>query len=391
VRVISAGKAAAVMATTAAGFFGPRISEMLVATNRPVELDPPVEVIVGGHPVPTVDSERAGRRALTVASATASGETLLVLLSGGASALLAVPAAGVSLEAKRAVTAQLLRGGADITAFNTVRKHLSAIKGGRLAAAAGGRVETYALSDVIGDDLAVIGSGPTVSDPTTFAEALDIVRRFGDESAYPPGTLAHLQRGAAGEIEETIKPGDPRLARTSAHVIGNRHDAAAGAAAEAERRGYTVTTIPEPLTGEARDGAVPYLARVRRLAHDAPRPFCAISTGETTVTVRGKGRGGRNQEFVLAAADALTRESFRLGSSPFILASAGTDGIDGPTDAAGAVADSTTAARAASLGLAPRPFLDDNNAYAFFLAMGDLIHTGPTDTNVGDLQVVLVA
>lgn len=346
--------------------------------------------------MPTAESERAGRRALALAGSTTDDETLVVLLSGGASALLAVPAPGIALDDKRAVTERLLRSGADIAALNTVRKHVSAIKGGRLAASCRGPVATYALSDVVGDDLSVIASGPTVADATTSADALDVLRRFGGASSYPSAVVARLRQGAAGAVKETLKLEDRLIQGSSATVIGSRRNAAAGAAAEAERRGYHVVTIEEPVVGEARAAARHHLEHVSCTAQLLPRPFCGISTGETTVAVTGSGKGGRNQEFVLAGAAALADtagpdlSAFRT-SSPFILASIGTDGVDGPTDAAGALADSTTAARASTRSMGTlQQFLDDNNAHAFFDAMGDLIHTGPTGTNVGDLQIVLL-
>ncbi len=341
------------------------------------------EGIAGGHPIPDAGSERAGRRALEIAGSLAPEEDLLVLLSGGASALMAVPADGLTLDDKRAATAQLLRAGADIHALNTVRKHLSAIKGGRLAERAGGRVRTLVISDVVGDDVSVIASGPTVPDATTFADARALIERFGGAAAYPRAVVAHLDRGVRGEIPETPKPTFPsRL--VDARVIGARRHAMLGAGGRAGSLGYRVHLIEEPIVGEARDAAASYLRRVDAIAATLPRPACVVSSGETTVTVRGRGTGGRNQEFALAAAGAATQ------AEPFVLASVGTDGVDGPTDAAGAIVDAATIERARAAGLDPAEFLNDNNAYAFFDAMGDLIHTGPTGTNVGDLQILLL-
>lgn len=346
------------------------------------------DVIEGGHPLPTVESERAGRRALDIADSVAEGESLLVLLSGGASALMAVPAEGLSLDDKRAATRQLLRAGADIGALNTVRKHLSAIKGGWLAARTRGACHTLVISDVVGDDLSAIASGPTVADASTFTDALDVIRRFGGEEAYPPSVATRLRAGARGvaDIAETPKPGDRRLARSTATIIGSRRDAMAGAAACAAALGYRVVRIDEAIVGEARTAAVAHLRAALAAAAGDERPTCVVSSGETTVHVTGSGSGGRNQEFALAAAEPIAAIAW-----PVLLGSVGTDGIDGPTDAAGAWVDSRTLTRAAAAGLRPAAFLTDNNAYAFFDALGHLIRTGPTGTNVGDLQVILLA
>ena len=314
-------------------------------------------------------------------------EVLVVLITGGASALMALPAEALTLGDKRETTGRLLRAGADIHALNVVRKHLSAIKGGWLAARAAGRCLTFAISDVVGDDVSVIGSGPTVADASTFDDALDVLRRFGGERSYPPAVAAHLKRGANGELPETPKPGDPRLSRAATTVVGGRGDAMSGAAEEADARGYHVVRLEEAIVGDARTAGP-------SLVHDAigrasllGRPACIVSSGETTVHVTGSGKGGRNQELALACAGPLAA----LGNATTAaMASVGTDGIDGPTDAAGAIVDTATAARAAAAGLRPDSFLDNNDAYTFFETLGDLIRTGPTGTNVGDLQAILL-
>jgi hydroxypyruvate reductase len=354
----------------------------LIVAPNPVDGPPGFESIIGGHPVPTVDSERAGRAALALADAVGPDGILLVLLSGGASALMAAPAGGVTLDDKRATTDRLLRGGADIYALNTVRKHLSAIKGGHLAARVRGTCVALVISDVVGDDLSVIASGPTVPDASTYADALEVLRRFGGEEAYPAAVVTRLRQAGV----ETPKAGDARLARSRTHVIGSRHEAMRGAADAAAALGYTVVRIDDPVVGDARTSAVDHVRNAMAQAGGGARPVCVVSSGETTVRVTGSGKGGRNQEFALAAAPLLAGAGALAA-----IASAGTDGIDGPTDAAGAVADDTTVRRAAALGLAPDRHLSDNNAYAFFDALGDLIHTGPTGTNVGDLQVLLIA
>ena len=314
-----------------------------------------------------------------------TGDALLVLLSGGASALMAVPAEGVTLDDKQATTMRLLQKGADIHSLNAVRKHLSATKGGQLAAAAPAACRTLAVSDVVGDDLSVIGSGPTVPDSSTFEEAYNVLDRFGGAAAYPEGVRRRLQRGIRAEIPETPKPGDPRLTRSDATVICGRHDAMNGARTEASKRGYAVVTVEEPLVGEARDAATTHVRLLGGYAANDARPVCIISTGETTVHVKGTGRGGRNQEFALAAARAMAK-----AGGPWAAASVGTDGVDGPTDAAGAIVDAGTIERARRADLIPETFLNNNDAYHFFAALGDLICPGPTGTNVGDLQIFLL-
>jgi len=350
-----------------------------------------LERLTGGHPVPNFGSEAAGRRALAMAAAARPDERVLVLLSGGASALLAAPAAGLTLADKQRATTVLLNEGAEIHRLNVVRKHLSAIKGGQLAVATVAPCLTLMISDVVGDDPSVIASGPTVADPSTFRDALDAIDHLGGRAAYPAAVVAHLERGMAGKNPETPKPGDPRLARSGALVVGGRRQAMEGAAATARRLGYHVVVLEQPVVGEAREAAVVQIGHMAEVAAaaDRRRPVCVISSGETTVRVTGLGRGGRNQEFALAAATM--RE--HLGTSApgrWMLASVGTDGVDGPTDAAGAVVDATTVERAIRAGLAPPgEFLHNNDAYGFFAPLGDLIKTGPTGTNVGDLQVFL--
>jgi glycerate-2-kinase len=301
--------------------------------------------------------------------------------------MMAMPAAGIPLEDKRALTALLLRSGLPIGDINAVRKHVSAIKGGQLAAAAGAS-STFALSDVHGaheDDPAVIGSGPTVGDPTTFGDAERALRAGGLLDAVPASIRDRLSRGTIGGVAETIKPGDPRLAAAEFVLAGSRRDAMAGARDAALALGYDVECLGPPVVGEASAAGAAFVDRVRTGGR-AGRPRCIISSGETTVTMPlsgATGRGGRNQELALGAAAAVGE----LGLAA--LASAGTDGIDGPTEAAGAFVDSSTLARAQALGLDPAAALAAHDSYRFFEALGDLIVTGPTQTNVGDLQVLL--
>jgi len=371
------------MAAAFAHSHGRRLgAAIVVSTHVSVPLPDAFERYLAGHPVPDSSSERAGRRALELASAARGA--VVVLLSGGASALLAVPRPGLDLQSKRAVTTRLLRGGADIHALNTVRKHLSAIKGGWLAAASAGPTIAFAVSDVVDNDLSVIGSGPTVPDPTTFHDALAVLDRFGGRAVYPPSAVRLLESGAAGRLPDTPKPGDPRLLSASTRIIGSRLDVMRAAADHATSAGYRATVIEEPVVGEAARIASAHVQRMAAAAASGGRA-AVISTGETTVHVVGNGRGGRNQEFALAAAPALSALE-----RPAAFASIGTDGIDGPTDAAGALADNATVARARRAGLSIDGALADNDSHTLLAALGDLIRTGPTATNVGDLQVLLL-
>jgi glycerate 2-kinase len=380
--VVAAGKAAVPMADAFAAGHEGRVRDLLVAR--------------GSHPLPDAASVESAVGALTLARDLSwRGGVLVVLLSGGASAMLAAPAAGLTLDDKIALTRALLRSGLPIAAINAIRKHVSAIKGGQLAAAAG-RSMTYAISDVhspIEDDPAVIGSGPTVADPSTYAIALRALGQAGVKPGSDHGQTAfaglsavtqHLQRGVRGEIAETPKPGDPRLADAPFVLAGSRRDAMDGAAAEAQQLGYIVQRIHPPIIGEAAAAGRAFVETAQAIVARVGRPACIIATGETTVTLEGKtGTGGRNQEFALAASLAMAR------SGSVAVASVGTDGIDGPTTAAGAIADATTIARAQSRGLDASAALARHDSHPFFHALGDLVVTGPTGTNVGDLQVFL--
>jgi glycerate 2-kinase len=388
--VIAAGKAAWGMACAFAECEGPDVATGLIAGPRHGKRDLPsrFEWLSPPHPSPDALSERAGRQALALATRSRRAGTLVVLLSGGASAMLAAPAGTLTLDDKAATARALMNGGVAIDELNCVRKHLSAIKGGRLAAAAA-RTITLAISDVHGpvaDDPSVIGSGPTVADPTRFVDALDIVTRRSPES-IPRRVIDYLAAGVRGEVEESPKPGDARLADTSYTVIASRQTAMEGAARAAARCGYAVRVIDEATSGESRETAVAFATAALAECGRASRPLCVIASGETTVHVRGEGRGGRNQEFALAALPVL--ESAASRSITAAVASVGTDGIDGPTDAAGAVTDTSTSQRAARAGVTAEAALARNNSYEFFLPLGDLIMFGPTGTNVGDVHVML--
>jgi hydroxypyruvate reductase len=363
----------------------------------PADLPRPRRIAVreAGHPAADAHSEAAARAALELARRSGPDDLLLVLLSGGASALWGATAAGVPADDVRAVVGALQRAGADIAALNAVRKHLALLGGGRLAAAAGGDVVTFVLSDVIGDDPSVIGSGPTAPDPTTHADAIRTLRAHGVWGRASGRVRTHLQDGAADAARETPKPRDPVFARTRLHRLGGIADALAAARVAAQALGYEVTVRGSALAGEARDAG----RLVARAAIGATRqgsPACVLWGGETTVTVRGRGTGGRNQELALAAALALD-EGARIGALPpdadLVVLSGGTDGIDGPTDAAGAWVTPRTVADARARGHDARRALDDNDAHRFFTGAradaGGLLRPGPTHTNVMDVQVVL--
>lgn len=405
VRVVAAGKAAVAMWGAAAQHLPTVREAVVIAPACPADATrPPVVAFAAGHPLPTLESEAAARAALELAGRVAGDECLVLLVSGGASALMAAPAGDVTLEDKVQATRALLHSGARIDEINAVRKHLSAVKGGRLARAAGGRCLTLALSDVIGDhedDLSVIGSGPGVADASTFADALAVVDARGVRGQVRASVVRRLEAGARGEVGETPKPGEPDMRQVVATVIGGRRDAMRGAAEEARRLGFEVVVIEAPVLGEAREAAVRFVADALApengvgsifsgsLQKIDPTPFsprCVIASGETTVTVRGRGRGGRNQEFALAAAEVLSAVG-----RPTALLSLGTDGIDGPTDAAGGLVDHTTLARASAAGLSIAEALARNDAHPCLQRLGDLVVTGPTGTNVGDLVVITVA
>jgi glycerate-2-kinase len=288
--VITAGKAAGPMVRACLAAVGRQpATAMAVAPSGLEALPPLVRVFVGGHPVPNQASLDAGRCALDAAAAAGADDVVIVLVSGGASALLVVPIDGVSLTDKQAATARLLRAGADIHALNTVRKHLSKVKGGRLAVATPARVVGLALSDVVGDDVSVIGSGLTAGDPTSFADALGWIERYGGTDAFPPSVVAALRDGVAGRHAESPAPGSEALSRSETRIIGGRRDAMAGARAEAERLGYRVCVIDEPVVGEARAAASAYAARLGDLVAAAGTRLCVVSSGETTVRVTGGG------------------------------------------------------------------------------------------------------
>ena len=385
--VVGAGKAAGAMAHAVEAHW-PREAplEGVVITRYGHGMDTSrIRVVEAGHPVPDERGESAAREILERAASLGPQDLLLALVSGGGSSLLALPVAGISMADLKAVTRDLLASGAPIQDMNTVRKHLSAIQGGRLALATRARVLALVISDVTGDDPTHIASGPCAPDPSTFAQAREILERFG---VTPPASVrAHLARGCAGEIAETPKPGDPALAHAENRVIATAHASLMAAAAYVERAGFTPLVLGDSVTGESREVAKVYAALAREVrlhSHPAPPPVALISGGETTVTIRGKGRGGRCSEFLLSLAielDAL-EDTWALACD--------TDGIDGSEDNAGAMLTPDALSRAGELGLVPQRLLAENDGYAFFSALGDLVVTGPTRTNVNDYRVILL-
>ena len=387
--VVAAGKAAATMARAAEGLLGDRLSSGVAVDTSPAAGLARVSLRIAGHPVPDARGLSAASEIESLVRGLGREDLLLVLLSGGASALLPAPAPGLSLEDKAAVTSQLLRAGATIRELNTVRKHLSRLKGGGLArAAAPARCVCLVLSDVVGDDLSTIASGPTVPDPTSYQDALATLASRGIADSVPASVLRHLQAGAAGDAPETPKPGDAVFRRVTTRIIGSNRLSVEAAAREARRQGLRVVVLTTRLEGEAREVARVLVALLRECVEtgrpSAP-PVCLLGGGETTVTVRGDGRGGRNQELAVAAASPLA--DFPV---PAVVATLATDGIDGMSRAAGGVVDDETLRRARALGLASQAdFLAANDSEAFLAPLGDLIVTGPTGTNVVDLAVLL--
>jgi hydroxypyruvate reductase len=388
--VAGCGKAAAPMARAAEEIFGEKISRGLIVVKYGHSAETKrIEILEAGHPVPDAAGLRGAHRIVDLARGCGEEDLLVFLLSGGASALLPYPAAGLTLEDKQIATNALLKSGAPIEAVNAVRKHLSLVKGGRLAQiAAPARVLCLILSDVIGDGPEAIGSGPTAPDCTTYADCLHIIRRYSLTDKLPPPALDILARGARGEIAETAKPSDPLFERVQNVVVGNNRSALTAAAQRARALGYNAVILTQSMQGESRMVARAHAELVKRAACGAeslPRPACLLSGGETTVTVHGSGVGGRNQEFVLAAA--LELENI----DNVVVLSGGSDGTDGPTDAAGGIVDGSTIARAKLIGIDGRAFLDRNDSYSFLRAVDDLLITGPTLTNVMDLQITLIA
>jgi glycerate-2-kinase len=386
--VVGAGKATASMARAVEQRLGPRLQGGFVVVKYGHGL-PTKRIVVAeaGHPVPDRSGRRAAARLCAMAAELGRRDLLIVLLSGGASSLLPAPVAGVTLADKQRTTQQLLRCGASIPEINTVRKHLSQIKGGHLAELTEATVVTLILSDVLGDDLSAIASGPTAPDPTTYQDAVTILKRDRIWRALPQRVRQHLDRGCQGFTSETPKPGSSLFRRVHHHIVGNNAMAVMAVTCAAREAGLRTLVHTPAITGEAREAGRRFGALARDIVHEGKplqRPCCVVAGGETTVTVTGKGTGGRAQEFATAAALEIA------GLAKVWVVAIGTDGTDGPTDAAGAVIDGNTVARAQRLSVDLKGALKRHNTYPALKRLHQLIITGPTGTNVNDLYLLLV-
>lgn len=388
--VIGAGKPSAKMAQVVEEILGNSITDGLVVTKygHALPLDR-IRLIEAGHPIPDAAGVRAVQQTRELVRGLTKDDIVLCLLSGGGSALWPAPAAGITLEQKQEVTLLLLRAGATIRELNAVRKHLSDMKGGQLARwAAPAHVISLIMSDVIGDPIDFIASGPAAPDTTSFSDALAIIQKYGIE--VPDAVLDRFQEGARGHIADTPKPGDPVFKHVENHVIANNRVLIDAAVEKARELGFNTVILGTEVEGEAKDVGRFFSAIAReigRSGNPAPVPACVLAAGETTVTVRGHGIGGRNQEMALAWAVSM---GSRPSAATACFASVATDGTDGPTNAAGGIVDQLTCARAVELGLTPLQYLRANDSAKFLKATGDLIITGPTQTNLMDLQILLV-
>jgi glycerate 2-kinase len=388
--VIGFGKASPAMAQAMEESLGDIIDSGAVITKYGHALFAKLKKIrlyEAGHPMPDENGVEATKRVMDLVAAADEKTLVVTLVSGGGSALLVSPFPPVSLAEKQMTTDLLLKAGADIGELNTVRKHLSRVKGGRLAEIAyPATIISLILSDVIGDRLDIIASGPTAPDPTTFSDALSVLAKYGLVKKAPESVAELLVMGQTGMAPETPKPGKAVFAKVSNVIIGGNLMALEAARKKAEVLGFRSEILSAEISGEARDVGrwLAHKALAAKQIHGKETPLCFISGGETTVTVRGKGKGGRNMELALSFAMEID------GASGITFLSAGTDGTDGPTDAAGAVVDGSTAGAARTLGADPPQFLDENDSYSFFKSIGGLLVTGPTGTNVMDVQVTLI-
>lgn len=387
--VVGAGKASATMARAIEDMVGDKISDGIVVVKYGhTDTLKKIRQIEAGHPVPDENGLRGATEILNIVRSAESNDLVLFLISGGGSALAPLPAQGLSLEDKQHTSRILLGCGATIHEINAVRKHLSLIKGGRLAEAAyPAQIVSLIISDVVGDDLDVIASGPTVPDNSSFSDCFTIFDKYDIIDEIPLRVRNCIKAGMEGKIDESPKATSRFFEKAHNVIIASNADAVGMAKAKAEKLGYNTLLLSTMLQGETREVAQVHGAIAReilRSGNPVPRPACILSGGETTVTLRGDGLGGRNQEFALAVAKLLPAEQ------PAVFLSAGTDGSDGPTDAAGAISDCNTAPRAKAAGLDPRAYLERNDAYRFFEKLGDLFKTGPTKTNVMDLHILLI-
>ncbi len=392
IRLLAVGKASVPMAEAALAILGQQVRDGLIVTKQgtvPATMvtDPRVTLIEAGHPIADAQSLRAGETIARYLASTLADDLVLVLLSGGGSALMTLPVDGVTLADMQMLNQLLLACGAPITAINTVRKHLDRVKGGGLARMAyPAAVNTLILSDVIGNQLEVIASGPTVADPSTYQDALAVLQQYGLTAQVPTAIRRYLEAGDQGQRPETLKPGDSVFARCGTEIIGDISLAVSAAHEQAQQEGFHSLILTTRLVGEAREVGHVLAAIAKEMAltgNPVPRPAWLIIGGETTVTVRGPGQGGRNQELALAMVQNIA------GLERIAVLTLATDGGDGPTDAAGAVVTGETWSRAKQLGLDPAEYLSQNNSYPFFAALEDSIRTGPTQTNVNDLLVIV--
>lgn len=388
--VVGAGKAAARMGVALEELLGDKISDGVAVVKYGHALPlTRIRVIEAGHPVPDEAGLGGARQIMALCEAAGAGDLIVFLISGGGSALLPAPADRLSLEDKQRTTQALLASGATIAEVNAVRKHISRIKGGRLArSAAPATVASLVISDVVGDSLEDIASGPTVPDRSTYSDCLRIMQRYGLQEKIPSAVMDRLTWGAKGGIAETPKPDDPVFRNVRNFIVGSNRTAMAAAERHAEALGYHTSILSDAVEGESREVAAAhaqFLKGMQKRLDPGRKPTCVLAGGETTVTVRGGGLGGRNQEYAVAAAREID------GLEGIVALSAGTDGTDGPTDAAGGIVDGSTIARGKGKGLDADEFLRRNDSYHFLDATGDLLRTGPTLTNVMDLQVWLVA
>ena len=388
--VVGAGKATAPMAAAMEDLLEERISDGVITVKYDHLADlKRIDLVEAGHPLPDSNGEKGADTILNLAKKAGKGDLILCLVSGGGSALLPLPSDGITLKDKQDTIKVLLSCGAAIHEINTLRKHISKIKGGRLAQASyPATIISLILSDVVGDDLDVIASGPTVADSSSFADCMEILERYHIKNKIPETVLNHIEFGISGAIRETPKPGDPAFKKTQNLIVASNTEALTAAKETAESLGYKVFLLSSMIVGETRYAAQFHAAIAKEIiktGNPLSPPACLLSGGETTVTISGNGLGGRNQEFALAAGIDIS------GCRNIVVLSGGTDGTDGPTDAAGAFSDTSTVARAREIGLNPVHFLANNDAYHFFEKLNDLLITGPTNTNVMDLRVLLVA
>ena len=388
--VAGCGKAAARMALALQDLLGEKIrgGVIVVKYGYPLQLER-IEVVEAGHPIPDAAGQRGARQVMDLARRCSHEDLLFFLVSGGGSALLPCPSRGLSLEDKQRTTEALIKSGATIEDVNAVRKHISQIKGGRLAQlAAPARLISLILSDVVNDSIEAIASGPTAPDSSTYADCVKTIQRYDLGSRIPAAVVDFLERGAKGQVAETLKPSNSVFQNVQNLIVGSNRSALEAARQHAEALGYHVWVLSGSMEGESRAVAKSYCAIVQEIVRTnkpVSRPACILSGGETTVTVRGDGLGGRNQEFALAAAIEGD------GLDGVVVLSGGTDGTDGPTEAAGGIIDGSTVTRGRAKNLDPQTFLARNDSYHFLLATDDLLITGPTFTNVMDLQIALVA